>query len=44
MPSILVVGVLPHDSGKTTLATSLVREAVEGILEEILGMLGEGGL
>ncbi|WP_157895740.1 hypothetical protein [Thermococcus celer] len=29
MPSILVVGVLPHDSGKTTLATSLVREAVE---------------
>lgn len=29
MSSILVVGVLPYDSGKTTMATSLIEEAVE---------------
>ncbi|ASJ09957.1 ATPase [Thermococcus sp. P6] len=29
MPSVLIVGVLPYDSGKTTLATSLIEDAVE---------------
>ncbi|WP_231845533.1 hypothetical protein [Pyrococcus abyssi] len=29
MTSVLIVGVLPYDSGKTTLAIKLVREAIE---------------
>ncbi len=45
MPSLLVVGILPHDSGKTTLATSLIEEAVErgidvGVSKPVSGFNG----
>ncbi|MFA4647072.1 ATPase [Pyrococcus kukulkanii] len=45
MASLLIVGILPYDSGKTTLALSLIREALEygidvGVAKPVSGFNG----